>query len=163
MPIYEYRCEACNHAFERLQSFRDESVSICPVCGEARCRRLISAPGIVFKGSGWYIKDSRQAGRGGERGASGGDAGVGGGDGGTSKDGGDSSSLSQSSGSSDSAGSSDSGGSSGSSNSGGSGGDDKPRRSRDSKVARNGGGNTRTAGASGTSGNTAGNPKTTRD
>ena len=63
MPIYEYACDSCGHRFDRLQSFRDDPVRVCPECGEASCRRLISAPGIVFKGSGWYIKDSKTGGR----------------------------------------------------------------------------------------------------
>jgi putative FmdB family regulatory protein len=61
MPIYEYACDECDHRFDRLQSFRDDPVEVCPECGKSSCRRLISAPGIVFKGSGWYIKDSKSA------------------------------------------------------------------------------------------------------
>jgi len=60
MPIYEYVCQACEHAFELRQSFEDEPARDCPKCGQPRAKRRISMPGIVFKGSGWYIKDSRR-------------------------------------------------------------------------------------------------------
>jgi putative FmdB family regulatory protein len=58
MPTYEYECQACRHRFERRQSFRDEPVKVCPECGGAT-RRLLQAPPIIFKGSGWYVTDSR--------------------------------------------------------------------------------------------------------
>lgn len=58
MPVYEYQCQACGHQFERKQSFSDEPIKVCPECGGAT-RKLLSRPGIVFKGSGWYITDSR--------------------------------------------------------------------------------------------------------
>ena len=58
MPIYEYQCEACGHRFERRQGFHDAPVTICPECGGAT-RRLLQAPPIIFKGSGWYATDSR--------------------------------------------------------------------------------------------------------
>src|SRR2546425_8450086 len=58
MPIYEYQCQACQHRFERRQSFRDEPVKVCPECGGAT-KRLLQAPPIIFKGSGWYATDSR--------------------------------------------------------------------------------------------------------
>lgn len=60
MPIYDYRCDHCGHAFSRVQSFTDSSLERCPSCGK-RPRRLIAAPAIVFKGSGWYSTDSRKA------------------------------------------------------------------------------------------------------
>ena len=58
MPTYEYECQACRHRFERRQSFRDEPVKVCPECG-GTTRRLLQAPPIIFKGSGWYATDSR--------------------------------------------------------------------------------------------------------
>lgn len=58
MPVYEYLCQACAHRFEKKQSFSDEPVRVCPECGGAT-RKLLSRPGIVFKGSGWYVTDSR--------------------------------------------------------------------------------------------------------
>ena len=56
MPIYEYECQACRHRFERRQSFRDDPIKVCPECGGAT-RRLLQAPPIIFKGSGWYATD----------------------------------------------------------------------------------------------------------
>jgi putative FmdB family regulatory protein len=58
MPIYDYRCDSCGHAFSAVQSFADAPLDRCPQCG-ARPRRLLAAPAIVFKGSGWYKTDSR--------------------------------------------------------------------------------------------------------
>lgn len=60
MPIYDYRCDHCGHAFSAVQSFKDEALTACPSCGKPP-RRLLSKPAIVFKGSGWYINDSRGA------------------------------------------------------------------------------------------------------
>jgi len=60
MPIYDYRCEHCGHAFSRVQSYSEEAVEVCPNCGK-KPRRLIVAPAVVFKGSGWYKTDSRGA------------------------------------------------------------------------------------------------------
>ena len=57
MPIYEYECEKCGRRFEFLQKVGDEPKKVCP-CGEGgKLRRLISAPAIRFKGSGWYVTD----------------------------------------------------------------------------------------------------------
>lgn len=61
MPIYDYRCDHCGHAFSAVQSFKEEALTACPSCGKSP-RRLLSKPAIVFKGSGWYITDSRGAG-----------------------------------------------------------------------------------------------------
>jgi putative FmdB family regulatory protein len=58
MPIYDYRCDHCGHAFSQVQSFSDPPVDKCPNCGK-KPRRLIVPPAIVFKGSGWYKTDSR--------------------------------------------------------------------------------------------------------
>lgn len=60
MPVYEYECTACKGRFERKQSFSEESIKVCPTCG-GETRRVLHAPGIVFKGSGWYITDSRKS------------------------------------------------------------------------------------------------------
>lgn len=56
MPIYEYQCGACGLRFERIQKFSDPAQSECPNCGQP-VERLVSAPAIQFKGSGWYITD----------------------------------------------------------------------------------------------------------
>lgn len=58
MPIYDYRCDHCGHAFSAVQSFKEPPLEKCPNCGK-RPRRLIVPPAIVFKGSGWYKTDSR--------------------------------------------------------------------------------------------------------
>jgi putative FmdB family regulatory protein len=56
MPLYEYRCKQCGHRFERIQSFSAEDVKECPVC-KGEVERLISAPMVHFKGSGFYSTD----------------------------------------------------------------------------------------------------------
>lgn len=59
MPTYEYVCESCAHEFERFQSISAEPVKVCPECG-GPTRRLIGAgAGFIFKGSGFYVTDSR--------------------------------------------------------------------------------------------------------
>lgn len=60
MPTYEYQCGTCANRFEKFQSFKDEPVKVCPNCGNA-VKKLISSPGIIFKGEGWYANDSRKA------------------------------------------------------------------------------------------------------
>ena len=59
MPLYEYECQSCGIRFERQQRFTDEPVRECPECG-ASVRKVFHPAGIVFKGSGWYINDSRK-------------------------------------------------------------------------------------------------------
>ncbi len=58
MPIYEYECTNCDHTFEVQQKFSDKPRSRCPRC-RSKVRRVIHPAGIIFKGSGWYINDSR--------------------------------------------------------------------------------------------------------
>ncbi len=60
MPLYEYECEQCGTRFERIQSIRDEPVRQCPECSGA-VHKVLHAAGIIFKGSGWYITDSRKS------------------------------------------------------------------------------------------------------
>lgn len=59
MPTYRYRCADCGHQFDAVQRFADDPLRECPSCGGA-IRRVIQPVGVVFKGSGWYINDSRQ-------------------------------------------------------------------------------------------------------
>lgn len=59
MPLYEYECRQCGGRFERRQSVRDEPVADCPECGGS-VRRLLFPVGIIFKGSGFYVTDSRR-------------------------------------------------------------------------------------------------------
>ena len=58
MPIYDYACDECGHRFEVRQRFADDPLTICPAC-QGHIRRVIHPSGIIFKGSGWYITDSR--------------------------------------------------------------------------------------------------------
>ena len=55
MPLYEYECEACGR-FEVIQKFSDSALSECPKCGRG-VEKLLSAPAIQFKGTGWYVTD----------------------------------------------------------------------------------------------------------
>lgn len=56
MPTYEYACKACDHRFEIEQSFYDDALTDCPECS-GTLRKVFSAAGIIFKGSGWHVKD----------------------------------------------------------------------------------------------------------
>ena len=58
MPTYQYVCTECGHDFETVQSFSEDALSVCPVCG-GRLRKVFNSVGIVFKGSGFYRNDSR--------------------------------------------------------------------------------------------------------
>ncbi len=59
MPTYHYACSSCRHEFDRYQSFTEDALSVCPSC-EGFIRRVIQPVGVVFKGSGWYLTDSRK-------------------------------------------------------------------------------------------------------
>jgi len=61
MPTYVYACDTCGAQFEQFQSFKDEPLRTCPSCA-GTVRRVFQPVGIVFKGSGWYITDSRKSG-----------------------------------------------------------------------------------------------------
>ncbi len=63
MPIYEFVCQQCGHEFERIQSFSDVSTPECPHCAAVEVNRQVSRPAIHFKGSGWYITDSKEKGK----------------------------------------------------------------------------------------------------
>jgi putative FmdB family regulatory protein len=56
MPLYEYQCDTCGSVFEKIQKFSDEPLVVHEDCGGA-VRRLLSAPALKFKGTGWYITD----------------------------------------------------------------------------------------------------------
>lgn len=60
MPLYEYECSRCGR-FEKIQKFADKPLKVCPTCGGKKVQRLLSAPAIQFKGSGWYITDYARA------------------------------------------------------------------------------------------------------
>lgn len=59
MPTYEYACRDCGEHLEVVQSFKDAPLSECGRCGGA-LRKVFSAAGIIFKGSGYYVTDSRK-------------------------------------------------------------------------------------------------------
>ena len=59
MPTYEYQCKTCGHQFEQVQRFSDPPLTECPKCS-GQIRRVIFPAGVIFKGSGWYITDSRK-------------------------------------------------------------------------------------------------------
>ena len=61
MPTYQYACTACGHELEAVQSFTDAALTECPECRGA-LRKVFSAVGVVFKGSGFYKTDSRSKG-----------------------------------------------------------------------------------------------------
>lgn len=58
MPTYSYRCTECGHAFDAVQAFTDDALTTCPACG-GPLRKLYSAVGVTFNGSGFYRTDSR--------------------------------------------------------------------------------------------------------
>jgi len=59
VPIYEYECGDCQTHFDRKQSFDEEPVTECPKC-QGKARRVIHSIPVIFKGSGFYITDSRK-------------------------------------------------------------------------------------------------------
>ena len=71
MPTYSYRCTECDDAFDIQQSFADDSLTECPACG-GRLRKLFSAVGVTFNGSGFYRTDSRAGAKSGGAASSGG-------------------------------------------------------------------------------------------
>jgi putative FmdB family regulatory protein len=61
MPLYEYECENCGDLFEVIQKFSDEPLTVHEKCG-GKVHRILSAPALQFKGSGWYVNDYAKAG-----------------------------------------------------------------------------------------------------
>jgi len=59
VPTYGYKCTQCEYQFQVFQSMKDDPVATCPEC-QGAVTRLLYPVGIVFKGSGWYITDSRK-------------------------------------------------------------------------------------------------------
>jgi len=62
VPTYQYTCTECGEPLEAVQKFSDAPLTVCPACG-GRLRKVFSAVGIVFKGSGFYRTDSRNGSR----------------------------------------------------------------------------------------------------
>jgi putative FmdB family regulatory protein len=60
MPTYEYECQSCHQRVEAVQKFSDPALTTCDACG-GELKKVFSAVGIVFKGSGFYKNDSRGA------------------------------------------------------------------------------------------------------
>src|SRR5436190_1152738 len=68
MPTYDYKCNACGHTFDELQSFSDPPLTKCPACKKNKLERLFGGGGaIIFKGTGFYETDYRRAGENGKK------------------------------------------------------------------------------------------------
>ena len=67
MPTYEYKCDKCGHEFEAFQSIKDEPIKICPVCNSKVHRVINGGVGLIFKGSGFYVTDYKNAQRSGDK------------------------------------------------------------------------------------------------
>jgi putative FmdB family regulatory protein len=72
MPTYEYACKGCGEHLEVVQSFKDDPLTTCPTCA-GELRKVFSAAGLIFKGSGWHVKDYANAKRPGGSSSSSGD------------------------------------------------------------------------------------------
>ncbi len=70
MPLYEYHCQKCGNNFEIIQKFSDEPLTLHEVCG-GTVERLVSAPTLQFKGTGWYVTDYGKNGKSASSGSSG--------------------------------------------------------------------------------------------
>jgi putative FmdB family regulatory protein len=57
MPLYEYECSVCGRRFELIQRFADPPAETCVACGKGPVHKLLSAPAVHFKGTGWYVTD----------------------------------------------------------------------------------------------------------
>ena len=62
MPIYAFECDACGHAFDRLQKMSDPDPTDCPSCGAPQVRRQLTAPSVRLAGGGWYETDFKKDG-----------------------------------------------------------------------------------------------------
>ena len=59
MPVYQYACPDCGHQFERQQKFTDEKLKVCPNCHKRHIHRVVGQISVAFRGSGFYVNDSR--------------------------------------------------------------------------------------------------------
>jgi putative FmdB family regulatory protein len=64
MPIYEYRCEACEHEFQAMRRITDDTLPGCPACESEDVRKKVSLSAFHLKGSGWYLTDYARKGEG---------------------------------------------------------------------------------------------------
>ena len=62
MPIYAYKCTACEHQLDVLQKISDPPLTVCPQCGQPALAKQLTAAGFQLKGSGWYVTDFRDGG-----------------------------------------------------------------------------------------------------
>jgi len=62
LPLYAYRCTQCGYNTEKIQSFSAKPDEVCPECG-GKLERPLSAPGLSFKGAGWYVNDYSSKGK----------------------------------------------------------------------------------------------------
>ena len=62
MPIYAYKCSACEHRFDALQKISDAPLTVCPSCGAPALAKQLTAAGFQLKGSGWYATDFKDGG-----------------------------------------------------------------------------------------------------
>jgi putative FmdB family regulatory protein len=60
MPTYDYHCAKCSSTYELREGFDAPTTHRCQECGKGTAKRVLHAPRVVFKGSGWYVTDSRQ-------------------------------------------------------------------------------------------------------
>lgn len=61
MPTFDFTCTACKSVFEKTLSFGVKTKPACPECGSKKTEKMLSMPGIVFKGSGFYKTDSKSS------------------------------------------------------------------------------------------------------
>jgi putative FmdB family regulatory protein len=61
MPTFDFHCSACKHVFEANVAFGSKKLPTCPHCGNKNVEKMLSVPGIMFKGSGFYKNDSQKA------------------------------------------------------------------------------------------------------
>jgi putative FmdB family regulatory protein len=61
MPLYDFQCEQCEHVFEVERSMTETRTETCPKCGSKKTVKVFSSAGIQFKGSGFYVTDSKPA------------------------------------------------------------------------------------------------------
>ncbi len=74
MPIYEYKCNACDHRLEKLQRMSDDPLKVCPECDKDALTKLVSAAGFRLTGTGWYETDFKNKGSKSDSGSSSGDS-----------------------------------------------------------------------------------------
>ncbi len=61
MPVYQYQCRNCGATLEKMQSFSADPLVECPACHRPALKRVLQPAGIIFKGSGWYVTDSKKS------------------------------------------------------------------------------------------------------